>query len=134
MYACSLIRSTSQLLTGPLSAVQLKRLQMPTNQGQSSLAVQRLLTSLIYSRSFQTATVSRDIDTAAKFTGTRAATVGVAGSGAGIGTVWGSLITGYARSPSLKQQLFSYAMLGFALSGAIGLFCLTVAFLILFAM
>ncbi|CAO2644985.1 ATP synthase F(0) complex subunit C1, mitochondrial [Lemmus lemmus] len=60
--------------------------------------------------------------------------IGVAGSGAGIGTVFGSLIIGYARNPSLKQQLFSYAILGFALSEAMGLFCLMVAFLILFAM
>ena len=52
--------------------------------------------------------VRRDIDTAAKFIGAGAATVGVAGSGAGIGTVFGSLIIGYARNPSLKQQLFSY--------------------------
>ncbi|XP_008308416.1 ATP synthase F(0) complex subunit C3, mitochondrial-like isoform X2 [Cynoglossus semilaevis] len=85
-------------------------------------------------RSFQTSAVSRDIDTAAKFIGAGAATVGVAGSGAGIGTVFGSLIIGYARNPSLKQQLFSYAILGFALSEAMGLFCLMVAFLILFAM
>ncbi|RVE68977.1 hypothetical protein OJAV_G00073350 [Oryzias javanicus] len=55
-------------------------------------------------------------------------------AGAGIGTVFGSLIIGYARNPSLKQQLFSYAILGFALSEAMGLFCLMVAFLILFAM
>uniref|UniRef100_A0A3P9JDJ0 ATP synthase lipid-binding protein n=1 Tax=Oryzias latipes TaxID=8090 RepID=A0A3P9JDJ0_ORYLA len=85
-------------------------------------------------RAFQTTAVSRDIDTAAKFIGAGAATVGVAGSGAGIGTVFGSLIIGYARNPSLKQQLFSYAILGFALSEAMGLFCLMVAFLILFAM
>ncbi|KAG9490325.1 hypothetical protein GDO78_005941 [Eleutherodactylus coqui] len=32
------------------------------------------------------------------------------------------LIVGYSRNPSLKQQLFSYAILGFALSEAIGLF------------
>lgn len=54
-------------------------------------------------------------------------------SGAGIGTVFGSLIIGYARNPSLKQQLFSYAILGFALSEAMGLFCLMMAFLLLFA-
>uniref|UniRef100_A0A8C3TBL3 ATP synthase lipid-binding protein n=1 Tax=Chelydra serpentina TaxID=8475 RepID=A0A8C3TBL3_CHESE len=76
----------------------------------------------------------RDIDTVAKFIGAGAATVGVAGSGAGIGTVFGSLIIGYARNLSLKQQLFSYAILGFAFSEAIGLFCLMGAFLILFAM
>lgn len=54
-------------------------------------------------------------------------------TGAGIGTVFGSLIIGYARNPSLKQQLFSYAILGFALSEAMGLFCLMMAFLLLFA-
>ncbi|NWV26202.1 AT5G1 synthase, partial [Origma solitaria] len=64
-------------------------------------------------RDFQSSAVCRDIDTAAKFIGAGAATVGVAGSGAGIGTVFGSLIIGYARNPSLKQQLFSYAILGF---------------------
>jgi F-type H+-transporting ATPase subunit c len=84
-------------------------------------------------RQFQTSAVTRDIDSAAKFIGAGAATVGVAGSGAGIGTVFGSLIIGYARNPSLKQQLFSYAILGFALSEAMGLFCLMMAFLLLFA-
>ena len=49
---------------------------------------------------------------AAKSIGAGAATVGVAGSGAGIGSVFGSLIIGYARNHSLKQQLFSYANLG----------------------
>ncbi|KAM4859685.1 ATP synthase F(0) complex subunit C1, mitochondrial-like [Thomomys bottae] len=73
-------------------------------------------------------------DTAAKFIGAGAATVGVAGSGAGIGTVFGSLIIGYARNLSLKQQPFSCAILGFALSEAMRLFCLVVTLLILFAM
>merc|ERR1712112_622681 len=71
-----------------------------------------------------------DIDSAAKFIGAGAATVGGAGSGAGIGSVFGSIIIGYARNPSLKQQLFSYAILGFALSEAMGLFCLMMAFLL----
>merc|ERR1711942_39052 len=51
----------------------------------------------------------------------------------GFGSVFGNLVIGYARNPSLKQQLFSYAILGFALSEAMGLFCLMMAFLILFA-
>uniref|UniRef100_A0A8C1DKN3 ATP synthase lipid-binding protein n=1 Tax=Cyprinus carpio carpio TaxID=630221 RepID=A0A8C1DKN3_CYPCA len=102
-------------------------------RGQTRAAVRKVLPQSAL-RSFQTSAVSRDIDTAAKFIGAGAATVGVAGSGAGIGTVFGSLIIGYARNPSLKQQLFSYAILGFALSEAMGLFCLMVAFLILFAM
>ncbi|XP_078222122.1 ATP synthase F(0) complex subunit C2, mitochondrial-like [Callithrix jacchus] len=123
-----------QLLSRPLSTVFLKRPETLTDESPSRLAVSRPLTSFVSSRSFQTSAISRDIDTAAKFIRAGAATVGVAGSGAGIGTVFGSLILGYARNPSLKQQLFSYAILGFALSEAMGLFCLMVAFLILFAM
>ena len=69
---------------------------------------------------------------AAKLIGAGVATAGVAGSGAGIGTIFSGLILGYSRKPSLKQQLFAYAILGFALSEAIALFALMVAFLILF--
>ena len=70
---------------------------------------------------------------AAKIIGAGIATIGVAGSGAGIGTVFAGLITGYARNPSLKQQLFTYAIMGFALSEAIALFALLIAFLLLYA-
>lgn len=51
---------------------------------------------------------------AAKVIGAGIATIGVAGSGIGIGTVFAGLITGYARNPSLKQQLFTYCIMGFA--------------------
>uniref|UniRef100_A0A3Q2G3I0 ATP synthase lipid-binding protein n=1 Tax=Cyprinodon variegatus TaxID=28743 RepID=A0A3Q2G3I0_CYPVA len=88
----------------------------------------------VFLRGFQISAVSRDIHTAARFNGAGAATVGVAGSSAGIRTVFSSLIIGYARNPSLKQQLFSYAILGFALSEATGLFGLMVAIFILFSM
>merc|ERR1712168_467685 len=91
-------------------------------------------TALVQQSSLHTSTPNRDIEAAAKFIGAGAATVGVAGSGAGIGTVFRSLIIGYARNPSLKPQLFSYAILGFALSEAMGLFSLMMAFLILFGL
>jgi F-type H+-transporting ATPase subunit c len=71
---------------------------------------------------------------AAKIIGAGAATIGVAGTGAGVGTVFGSLIIGYARNPSLKQQLFTYAILGFALSEAIALFALMIVLMILFVL
>lgn len=87
----------------------------------------------IVRKDFHTSVVRRDIDQAAKYIGAGAATIGVAGSGAGIGSVFGNLVMGYARNPGLKQQLFSYAILGFALSEAMGLFCLMMAFLILYA-
>ena len=93
-----------------------------------------LTTSLASSHSFHTSAISRDIDPAAKFFGAGAATVEVTGFRAGMGTVFGRLIIGYDRSPSLKQLLFSYAILGFALPEAMGLFCLLAAFLFLFTM
>nr|ABQ11843.1 ATP synthase F0 subunit 9 [Sympagella nux] len=68
----------------------------------------------------------------AKIIGAGTATIGVAGSGAGIGTVFGNLMIAYARNPELKQQLFTYAILGFAISEAMGLFCLMMAFLLLY--
>ena len=51
--------------------------------------------------------MATDILTAAKFVGDGAVSIGAAGSGAGIGTVFGNLIIGYARNPSLKQQNYS---------------------------
>ncbi|XP_060757746.1 ATP synthase F(0) complex subunit C1, mitochondrial [Neoarius graeffei] len=139
MYACakfvtvpSVLRGGSRVLARPVSVSVFNRPEARTEQ--AAILPVNEASLLNARRSFQTSALSRDIDTAAKFIGAGAATVGVAGSGAGIGTVFGSLIIGYARNPSLKQQLFSYAILGFALSEAMGLFCLMVAFLILFAM
>ena len=61
-------------------------------------------------RAIQTTAVSKDIDSAAKFIGAGAATVGVAGSGAGIGSVFGSLIIGYARLVQDVQHNFGWFM------------------------
>lgn len=60
------------------------------------------------------------------------ATFGLAGAGAGIGVIFGSLIFGISRNPNLKEELFRVALLGFALTEAIALFALMFAFLILF--
>ena len=59
--------------------------------------VVRMQRQAVAARALQTSAANRDIDSAAKFIGAGAATVGVAGSGAGIGSVFGSLIIGYAR-------------------------------------
>lgn len=69
---------------------------------------------------------------AARLIGTGLATTGLIGAGIGIGTVFGALIIGVSRNPSLRGQLFSYAILGFAFSEATGLFALMMAFLILY--
>jgi F-type H+-transporting ATPase subunit c len=68
-----------------------------------------------------------------KLIGAGLASISLIGAGVGIGTVFGSLITGVAANPKEKDQLFSYAILGFALTEAIALFGLMMAFLILFA-
>lgn len=70
---------------------------------------------------------------AAKLVGAGLATIGLAGAGVGIGTVFGALILGTSRNPSLKDELFRLGILGFALTEAIALFALMMAFLILFA-
>jgi F-type H+-transporting ATPase subunit c len=68
-----------------------------------------------------------------KMVGAGLATVALAGAGVGVGLVFAALILGYSRNPSLKEQLFSYTILGFALTEAVGLFALMMAFLILYA-
>ena len=70
---------------------------------------------------------------AAKFVGAGLATIGLAGAGVGIGTVFGALVLGISRNPSLKDEMFRIAILGFALTEAIALFALMIVFLLLFA-
>lgn len=67
-----------------------------------------------------------------KLIGAGLATIGLAGAGVGIGVVFGCLIVGVARNPSLKNQLFSYSILGFAFSEATALFALMMALLLLY--
>jgi F-type H+-transporting ATPase subunit c len=71
--------------------------------------------------------------TVAKLLGAGLATISLAGAGVGIGSVFAGLMLSVARNPFLMKQLFSYAILGFALTEAIALFGLMMAFLILFA-
>ena len=71
---------------------------------------------------------------AAKYVGAGLATIGLAGAGVGIGTVFGALVLGMSRNPSLKDELFKMAILGFALTEAIALFALMIVFLLLFAL
>ena len=58
---------------------------------------------------------------------------GLIGAGAGIGLIFASLFSSTARNPQLRGQLFGYAILGFALAEATGLFSLMIAFLLLYS-
>jgi F-type H+-transporting ATPase subunit c len=69
---------------------------------------------------------------AAKLIGAGLATIAMAGAGVGIGTIFGSLLIAISRNPSLTRTLMTYAILGFALTEAIALFGLMMAFIILF--
>jgi F-type H+-transporting ATPase subunit c len=69
---------------------------------------------------------------AAKLIGAGLATIGVAGAGVGIGTIFGAYVLGTFRNPSVAPQVFGNVLLGFALSEATAIFALVLAFLILF--
>ena len=69
----------------------------------------------------------------AKMIGAGIATISLLGVGIGIGSVFSALINSVARNPSVTKQIFGYAILGFALTEAIALFALMMAFLMLFA-
>jgi F-type H+-transporting ATPase subunit c len=70
---------------------------------------------------------------AAKLIGAGLATIALAGAAIGVGIIFGSLITGTSRNPALRKELFNTAILGFALTEALGLFALMMALIFLYA-
>lgn len=66
-----------------------------------------------------------------KLIGAGLATIALAGVGIGIGLIFASLVDAYSKNP-YAEKLFTYALLGFALTEAVALFALMVVFLILF--
>merc|ERR1711872_818142 len=108
---CHRDQSSSSILHRPATIInmnQLSRAALPFSRAMvaSSRSVVKMQPRVIAAsplidfqsqqRSLQTSTKVNDIESAAKFIG--------AGAGAGIGTVFGSLIIGYAHNPQLKQQ------------------------------
>ena len=83
--------------------------------------------------SSETSSTAINTEILARRIGSGLATSGLGGVGAGIGLVFSGLIKGFSRNPSLKDELFSYAIFGFALTEAIGLFALMMAFMLLYA-
>jgi F0F1-type ATP synthase membrane subunit c/vacuolar-type H+-ATPase subunit K len=69
---------------------------------------------------------------ASKSIGAGLATIALAGVGAGIGVLFAGYCLALARNPNQKNDLFGVVILGFALTEAIGLFALMMAFLLLF--
>ena len=60
------------------------------------------------------------------------ATIGLTGAGIGVGLIFASYIFSLSRNSGYEEKGFKYVMLGFALTEAVGLLALMVAFLILF--
>lgn len=76
--------------------------------------------------------ISFDFIAGMRLIGAGTATVGVAGAGIGIGNIFGSYILAVSRNPNMKDTMFASVLLGFALTEAIALFALMMAFLVLF--
>jgi F-type H+-transporting ATPase subunit c len=73
-----------------------------------------------------------DIVAAAKLIGAGLAMIGTIGGGAGIGIVVNGALQGMARNPDASGTLLNYMILGIAFAEAIAIYCLVIAFLILF--
>ena len=72
------------------------------------------------------------ITSAAKYIGAGIACIGMGGAGVGVGTIFGHYLAGALRNPSAAQPLFGRLMLGFAVTEALGIFSLAIAFLLLY--
>ena len=59
--------------------------------------------------------------------------LGAIGPGVGVGYIMGKTVEAVARQPELRGELLSLTFLGLALTEALGIFALVIAFLILFA-
>jgi F-type H+-transporting ATPase subunit c len=69
---------------------------------------------------------------ASKFIASGLATCGLIGAGIGVGIVFGSFLIALSRNPEQVNVLFRYAIFGFALTEAVGLLALMMAFSLLF--
>ena len=68
----------------------------------------------------------------AKYIGAGLACSALIGAGVGIGNIFGSFVAGALRNPEAAPRVFGNVLLGFALTEAVALFALVIAFMILF--
>jgi F-type H+-transporting ATPase subunit c len=69
---------------------------------------------------------------AAKYIGAGLATMGLIGAGVGLGVLFGQYLSGAMRNPSAAPGAQPMLFLGLALTEALGIFALVMAFIILF--
>lgn len=72
-----------------------------------------------------------DVAAATKL-GAGIAVIALFGVGLGIGNIFSAMINAVARNPASRDAVFPIGILGFALTEAVALFALLIAFLILF--
>ena len=69
---------------------------------------------------------------AAKEIGAGISMIALTGVGIGLGNIFSTLVSSIARNPAARPHVFGLGMLGFALTEAVALYALLIAFLILF--
>jgi len=71
---------------------------------------------------------------AARLIGAGIATIGMGGAGVGVGIIFGNYLSAAIRNPAAAAaSQFSNLIFGFAVTEALGIFSLVIAFMILFA-
>jgi F-type H+-transporting ATPase subunit c len=68
-----------------------------------------------------------------KFIGAGIACIGMGGAGVGVGVIFGNYLAGALRNPAAAASQFSNLIFGFAVTEALGIFSLVIAFLLLYA-
>ena len=69
---------------------------------------------------------------AARYIGAGLAVIALAGVGVGIGNIFAALVNAVGRNPAARPHVFGLGILGFALTEAVALYALVIAFIILF--
>lgn len=69
---------------------------------------------------------------AAKMIGAGLACVAMGGAGIGVGIIFGNFLQGAMRNPTAAPAQFGNLIFGFAVTEALGIFALLIAFLLLF--
>jgi F-type H+-transporting ATPase subunit c len=68
-----------------------------------------------------------------KLIGAGIACIGMGGAGVGVGVIFGNYLSGALRNPAAAGSQFSNLIFGFAVTEAMGIFSLVIAFLLLYA-
>jgi len=117
---------TNQLFLGVSSRTAFNTLKRQQASTILQHATRNMMGAKLQTRGFNSEIATAMVQVSQNL-GMGSAAIGLGGAGIGIGMVFAALLLAVARNPSMRGQLFSYAILGFAFVEAIGLFDLMVA-------